>query len=151
VITSPGYKPTDSQGNDLDHSTLFMQPNDSMKQEYYKAYPFYAKMEKGDAWSYVEEDTEFPGGISAMRQYLAAEIYYPRDAVDLSIQGKVYISFIVEADGRITSVHVLRGVCLSMDKESVRVIEKMPRWKPGKIDGKAVRCVFHIPISYTLH
>ncbi len=98
----------------------------------------------------VEQMPEFPGGVNAMRAYLAKNVKYPVVALENGMQGTVYISFVVNQDGSIVDVTVLRGVDASLDKEAVRVVQSMPSWKPGKQGGKAVRVSYQVPISFKL-
>jgi TonB family protein len=102
-------------------------------------------------YTLVKQMPEFPGGVNAMMQYLGSNINYPEQAKKDSIQGKVYVQFIVEKDGKIDEVKVLRGIGGGCDEEAVRVIRNMPAWNPGlNEDGEAVRVSFNIPIKYTL-
>lgn len=98
----------------------------------------------------VEEQPEFPGGQAALMKFLSENIRYPVIAQENGIQGRVICSFVVEKDGSITDVQVVRGVDPSLDKEAVRVIQSMPKWKPGKQRGKAVRVRFTLPIVFRL-
>lgn len=98
----------------------------------------------------VEEMPEFPGGEAALIKYLSENIKYPQVAKENQIQGTVYLNFVVEADGSITNVVIARGVDASMDKEAVRVIRSMQRWKPGKQSGKTVRVKFNLPVRFVL-
>jgi len=99
---------------------------------------------------FVEYPPTFPGGDEARIKYLQENIHYPKEAKEAGIQGTVYVTFVVEKDGRITNVKVLRGVGSGLDKEAVRVIKNMPKWKSGRQRGKAVRCQFNMPIRYLL-
>ncbi len=98
----------------------------------------------------VEEMPEFPGGQSALMKYLSENIRYPVIAQENGIEGRVICSFVVERDGSITDVQVVRGVDPSLDREAVRVIQSMPKWKPGKQRGKPVRVRFTLPIVFRL-
>jgi len=98
----------------------------------------------------VEEMPEFPGGEMALRQFIANAIKYPVIAQENGIQGKVYVSFVVGKDGQVSDARVLRGVDPSLDKEAIRVVNSLPRWKPGKQQGKTVRVSFSVPISFVL-
>lgn len=98
----------------------------------------------------VEFQPEFPGGLSAMYKYLAENIKYPKSAKEVGIQGPVHVSFIVWNDGSIRNVKVLRGIGGGCDEEAVRVIESMPKWKPGKQRTKAVNVRMAIPITFNL-
>ena len=98
----------------------------------------------------VENQPEFPGGNTAMMKFLSENIKYPVIAQENGIQGRVICNFVVEKDGSITDVQVVRGVDPSLDREAVRVIQQMPRWKPGKQRGQAVRVRFTLPVVFRL-
>lgn len=98
----------------------------------------------------VEEMPEFPGGPLALRELIAKTIKYPADALKDSIQGKVFVTFVVKADGSIGSIKIARGVHPSLDKEALRVVCQLPTWKPGKQGGKAVDVSYTVPIQFTL-
>lgn len=98
----------------------------------------------------VEEQPEFPGGNAAMMKFLGDNINYPIIAQENGIQGRIICNFVVERDGSITDVQVVRGVDPSLDKEAVRVIQQMPKWKPGKQRGSAVRVRFTLPVVFRL-
>lgn len=94
---------------------------------------------------------EYPGGMAALGAFLSENIEYPLDARETGIQGKVYVGFIVEADGEVTNVNVLKGIGGGCDEEAARVVKMMPKWKPGTIDGKKVRVKYTLPISFKLN
>lgn len=99
----------------------------------------------------VDEMPAFPGGQEALFKYLTDNVIYPAIAKENGIQGRVVCTFVVEKDGRITNVEVVRsGGDPSLDKEAVRVIKSMPKWKPGKQRGQAVRVKFTIPVKFSL-
>ena len=98
----------------------------------------------------VDEMPEFPGGTDALMQFVASGINYPEDAVKEGKEGRVFVSFVVEKDGLVSNVKVLRGVCYSIDEEAARVVRGMPRWKPGMKDGKPARVSYQIPIMFKL-
>ncbi len=98
----------------------------------------------------VEEQPEFPGGNAAMMKFLSDNIRYPVIAQENGIQGRVICNFVVERDGSITDVQVVRGQDPSLDREAVRVIQQMPRWKPGKQRGAPVRVRFTLPVVFRL-
>ena len=98
----------------------------------------------------VEEQPEFPGGNTAMMKFLSDNIKYPVIAQENGIQGRVITNFVVERDGSITDVQVVRGVDPSLDKEAVRVIQSMPKWKAGRQRGSAVRVRFTLPVVFRL-
>lgn len=98
----------------------------------------------------VENQPEFPGGTTAMMKFLNDNIKYPVIAQENGIQGRVICNFVVERDGSITDVQVVRGVDPSLDKEAIRVIQQMPKWKPGSQRGKPVRVRFTLPVLFRL-
>lgn len=98
----------------------------------------------------VEKMPEFPGGEEAMRRYLARNIRYPLIAQENGIQGRVICQFVVNSDGKIVDVQVVRGVEASLDEEAIRVIKSMPNWTPGKQGGKNVRVKYTLPIRFKL-
>lgn len=94
---------------------------------------------------------EFPGGQQAMYRWLGKKVHYPNKAYKKKIHGKVYVQFVVEKDGRIGRVTLRRGCDPLLDKEALRVIGKMPAWKPGRLeDGTAVATRFTVPIDFKL-
>lgn len=100
----------------------------------------------------VETMPEFPGGMAALNQYLSENIRYPQLAKENGIEGKVFLSFVVEKDGSITDIEVLRGIHggKMCDDEAVRVVKAMSKWSPGKQRGKPVRYSFKLPVQFTL-
>ena len=99
----------------------------------------------------VENMPEFPGGDLGLMKYIQKKIKYPPIAKEYNITGKVYISFIVDKKGSVINVKVVRGVDKNLDAEAVRVIKSLPKYKPGKQRGKAVRVMFTVPINFTLN
>ena len=93
---------------------------------------------------------EFPGGMAALMRYLATHIRYPEEAKAKNCSGTVYLNFVVEGNGTISHIKVLRGVCPSLDKEAVRVVEQMPPWVPGYNNGKPVSVSFNIPVKFSM-
>lgn len=98
----------------------------------------------------VEQMPSFPGGSSALMQYLSSNIKYPVVAQENGVQGRVVVSFVVERDGSITDVQVARSVDPSLDREAQRVVRSMPRWIPGKQNGQAVRVKYNVPVAFRL-
>ncbi len=98
----------------------------------------------------VEDMPEFPGGEGALHKYLATEVNYPVIAQENGIQGRVYVKFVINTDGSVTEVEIARGVDPSLDREALRVVRDMPKWKPGKQRGKAVRVSYTVPINFVL-
>lgn len=97
-----------------------------------------------------EEMPEFPGGESALLYFLSQNVKYPSLASDNGIYGKVIVNFVVNKDGSISDAKILRGVDPSLDKEALRVVYSLPKWKPGKQGGKPVRVSFSVPINFVL-
>lgn len=101
-------------------------------------------------FDFVEEMPSFPGGNGALVSYLASNIKYPVVAQENGVQGRVIVSFVVERDGSISDVRVARSVDPSLDREAQRVVKSMPRWKPGKQNGSAVRVKYNVPVVFRL-
>ena len=106
-------------------------------------------------FDFPEEMPEFPGGEQAMYKFIIANMEYPTMAKEAGIQGKVYIQFVIDTTGEVTDIQVIRGVKQeggnALDREAIRVIRIMPKWKPGSINGKPVRVRFTLPINFSLH
>ena len=98
----------------------------------------------------VEQMPEFPGGEIALRKFIANAIKYPVIAQENGVSGKVYVNFVVGKDGQVTNAKVIRSVDSSLDKEALRVVNSLPRWKPGLQRGEPVRVSFSVPISFVL-
>lgn len=100
----------------------------------------------------VESMPEFPGGQQALFKYLSENVKYPVIAQENGIQGRVVCQFVVNKDGSIDDIEVVRsGGDPSLDKEAIRVIKSMPKWKPGKQRGKAVRVKYSVPVTFSLN
>lgn len=106
--------------------------------------------EENKVFDIVEQQPMFPGGQTALMKYLSEHTKYPVVAQENGVQGRVTVQFVVEKDGSISDVHVLRGVDPSLDKEAVRVVKSMPRWTPGKQNGSAVRVKYQVPVTFRL-
>ena len=105
---------------------------------------------EAEIFKVVEEMPEFPGGAAKMMEFIQKNIKYPMMARESDIQGRVFVNFVVEPDGSITNVTVMRGIGGGCDEEALRVVQSMPAWKPGKQRGSAVRCSFTVPIIFKL-
>jgi len=102
-------------------------------------------------YTLVKTMPEFPGGMNGLMTYLKDNIRYPEQAKHESIQGKVFVSFVIEEDGSVTQVKVLRGIGGGCDEEAVRVVSNMPRWEPGRNEnGEPVRVQYNLPVRYSL-
>lgn len=110
-----------------------------------------AQTKKNDmVFDVVEVMPQFPGGQIAMLQYLMKNIKYPEQAMKEGIQGRVTVRFIVEKDGSISDVKPVLSVHPLLNKEAVRVVKSMPKWSPGKHNGKPVRVRFNLPVMFKL-
>lgn len=100
--------------------------------------------------NYVEEMPQFPGGERALSRYLSGSIRYPSSAQEDGIAGRVICEFVINQDGKVCNIRVLQGVCESIDEEAIRVISRMPVWKPGMQHGRAVRVRYTLPINFAI-
>jgi len=112
--------------------------------------PVKVKEDGNRVFNVVEKQPAFPGGKNALGTYLSKNIKYPAIDRENNIQGKVYVSFVVEPNGKLTDVRAVRGPSATMNAEAVRVIAKSPAWKPGYQNGKAVRVKYTLPVNFTL-
>ena len=115
-----------------------------------QGFRFPAEPENDSIYQIVEQMPKFPGGENALMDYVAKNVIYPQEAKDKEIAGRVFVSFVIEKDGNVSNVKVLRGIGGGCDEESVRVIKGMPKWKPGMQKGKPVRVNYQIPIYFKL-
>lgn len=99
----------------------------------------------------IEEKPEFPGGEAAMMKWINSNVKYPEIAKENGITGKVFVQFVINKEGKVGNVELLRGVDPYLDKEALRVVSNMPAWKPGKQRGKAVKVSFQLPINFKLY
>lgn len=98
----------------------------------------------------AEQMPEYPGGMEALKSDIMNSVKYPVEAKTKGIQGKVYVSFIVDEQGKVSDAKVVRGVDTQLDKEALRVINDLKTWKPGKDKGKVVKVSYTIPIQFAL-
>ena len=98
----------------------------------------------------VEEMPSFPGGEGKLMEYVGKNVKYPQIARETGIQGRVFVNFVVEPDGSVSNVSVLRGIGGGCDEEAMRVVKNMPKWKPGKQRGKPVRVQYMLPVNFRL-
>lgn len=158
--TRPDGKPTKEANNDRQASPSQASPRPNKttqngqnapepvrSETLYKPQP----VNSNRVYDVVEQMPSFPGGISGLMTYLNQNIRYPAEAQEICVQGRVVVSFVVEKDGHISDVTVLRSVEPSLDKEAVRVVKNMPRWTPGKQGGEPVRVRFTVPVSFRLN
>ncbi|HLG33593.1 MAG TPA: energy transducer TonB [Bacteroidia bacterium] len=102
----------------------------------------------GKIFTIVEEMPQFPGGEKAMFKFIADSIQYPADLKEIKGRKVVYVNFVVDIDGSLTGIKILRGVTKSADDEVMRVMKLMPKWTPGKQNGKTVRVQFNLPVAF---
>ena len=108
------------------------------------------EVQEQEIFQIVEEMPSYPGGEQKLMEYVAKNIKYPQIARETGIQGRVFVGFVVEPDGSVSNVKVLRGIGGGCDEEAMRVIKSLPKWKPGKQRGKAVRVSYQIPVNFKL-
>ena len=106
--------------------------------------------EGNQIFTVVEQQPEFPGGEAALMAYIKKNLKYPAFAAENGIQGRVTLSFTVEKDGSIANIEVMRSPAEELSKEAIRVVQSMPKWKPGKQRGKAVRVKYVLPVTFRL-
>lgn len=98
----------------------------------------------------VEQQAEFPGGMAAMYKFLNKNQKYPPSARRMGVEGKVFVKFIVDREGAISNIEIMKGINADLDKEAIRLIKLMPPWKPGKQNGRSVKSQFVLPINFKL-
>ena len=108
------------------------------------------EVQEQEIFQIVEEMPAYPGGDQKLMEYVAKNIKYPQIARETGIQGRVFVGFVVEPDGSVSNVKVLRGIGGGCDEEAMRVVKSMPKWKPGKQRGKAVRVSYMLPVNFKL-
>ncbi|MFW6226676.1 MAG: energy transducer TonB [Bacteroidota bacterium] len=109
------------------------------------------EVQESEIFTVVEDQPSFPGGEAARMEYLQENIEYPTMARESGIEGTVYVTFVVEKDGTVTQVRILRGIGGGCDEEALRVVRNMPKWNAGKQRGRPVRTQFNMPIRFKLH
>lgn len=107
--------------------------------------------DENQVFTVVEQQPEFEGGMNAMYTFIQKNMKYPTSARRMGIDGKVFVQFVVSKDGSISEVKAIRGISADCDKEAERVVSMMPKWKPGKQNGKAVNVRYVIPIQFKLN
>ena len=108
------------------------------------------EVEEQEIFQIVEEMPDFPGGTAKLVDYLQKNIKYPQMARESGIQGRVFVNFVVEPDGHVSNVKIMRSLGGGCDEEAMRVVKAMPKWKPGKQRGKAVRVSYILPVVFKL-
>ena len=98
----------------------------------------------------VEQQAVFPGGQAALMRWISENLIYPVAAQENGVQGRVIVRFVIEKDGTVTNPVVVRSVDSDLDKEALRLVKKMPKWQPGKLNGVVVRSNFYLPVTFKL-
>ena len=135
----------DVKGNDESGGTVLKAVEEIATPE-----PPKQEAEQNKVFDVVEQQPQYPGGMGALNQWLGSNIKYPVMAAENGIEGRVIVQFVVERDGSVSGVHVVRGVDSSLDKEATRVVAQMPKWIPGKQNGSAVRVKYTVPVTFRL-
>lgn len=112
--------------------------------------PVVTDPDEGKIFTVVEEMPSFPGGEDKLFDYLRKNIKFPPVARENGIQGRVFVTFVVDKDGRVKDARILRGIGGGCDEEALRVISNMPDWKPGKQNGRSVSVQYNLPVNFTL-
>lgn len=113
-------------------------------------YPFLFADGQDNVFTVVEQPASFDGGLAAMYKFVMNNLQYPKAARNKRVEGSVFVSFIVEKDGLISNVSVVKGIGLGCDEEAVRIVSSFPKWNPGLQNGRAVKSKFVIPIKFKL-
>ncbi len=143
-------KPVDNNTEIETEIEINIEANMETEVEKYIPLPMKEETKEPDIFYPIESNPEFPGGINALMKYLSNTIQYPKMALENGIYGKVFVTFVVETDGRVTDIKVMRGIGGGCDEEAVRLVENMPKWIPGKQRNKPVRVQFTLPIKFTI-
>jgi protein TonB len=143
---NPG--PETVEGTGAEEVSIIAPPEDLPTPEATK--PAEVEAKAPEIFERVEVQPEFVGGMEAFRSFLVKNLRYPNAAQSSNVQGKVYLNFTVETDGSLSNITVLRGIGFGCDEEALRVMKLMPKWKPGKQSGRAVRVKFNMPIVFAL-
>ena len=131
--------------NELQDLTQIEEQTKSAENEKPKTIP-----EEENVFFVVEQMPEFPGNEMALRKYIANDVYYPVEAHKNGISGKVYVTFVVSKDGSVANAEIARGVDPLLDKEALRVVNSLPKWKPGYQRGEPVNVKYTVPINFAL-
>ena len=105
---------------------------------------------EGEVLDFAEVEPMFPDGYQALSDFIKSSTVYPEEAIQNREQGTVYVRFVVNVDGSICNIEVMKGVSPNLDKEAVRVVSIMPKWIPAEQGGKLVRCAYQVPIKFVL-
>lgn len=154
IIETPPPKPEDIEGKTISNVTTEGPGSDLMIPP--AVVPEITKKidldepDEGKVFVAVEQQPQFPNGEKELYKFLAKNIHYPETAVRANVSGKVYVRFVVEKDGSIDNVEIIKGIGFGCNEEAERVVRLMPKWSPGKQNGKAVRVYYNMPVVYQL-
>jgi len=109
------------------------------------------EQKKGDVFMVVEEMPEYPGGLDGLKSFIVENVKYPEQAKKNKVEGKVFVSFVIDEQGNVTNAKVVRAVNPELDKEALRVVNKMEKWTPGKQKGENVKVQYTLPIQFALN
>jgi periplasmic protein TonB len=112
--------------------------------------PVTAEIEEPEPFTFVEEPPVFPGGTSALLKFIAENTKYPAEALENGVQGKVFVKFAVSADGTVKRLEITRSVHPLLDAEAMRVVSSLPKWKPGKQNGRPVPVWYSVPVTFEI-
>lgn len=150
IISFVGFETREINIEGITEVTVQMNSQENMLDEMVVVSGSGERLKEEPIFTTVEEQPEFPGGVGEMYQYIAERIKYPSPAQRANVQGKVFVKFVVQKNGDIGDIKVLKGIGFGCDEEAVRVISKMPKWKPGKQNGNPVNVYFTMPIAFRL-
>ena len=131
---------------ELDISSMDI--DDASDELYFPEEPI--EVDPDEVFIVAEQMPEFPGGYNGLMQYLKKNVSYPSIAMEMGIQGRVYVEFIIDKTGKVTQLKIMKGVDRLLDNEALRVIQKMPKWEPGYQGGKAVNVSYRLPVNFVL-
>ena len=138
AICSMGY--AQNKGTDTDKSAITPKTADAAENA--------AKNEDDEVYFIVPKMPEFPGGDSALRRFITENLRYPEEAKANGMSGKVFVQFVINQEGDVENVKVVRGVDKAFDKEAIRVVESMPKWEPAKQFGKPIKFTHTIGVGF---
>ena len=134
-------------------------PHDPVARSYFHNLPLIIDPDKVDdylaerrdtinAYDVVEQMPSFPGGFQKLHEFIKGNLHYPKECADSGIQGRVVVAFIVERNGKLSSMRVVKSVNPTLDKEALRIVNLMPNWIPGKQNGRTVRVKYIMPVTF---
>ena len=152
IFSKKGYKDRLYTVSKLNHSMeISLEMTTEQNVIYIDSKKFIPTDSLNDVMSFVDEEALFQDpSAKSIQVFIQNNLNYPMYAIEHNLKGKVYLKFVIEVDGSITNIQVVKGASPCLDREAVRCISKMPNWTPGKVNGKIVRSYFQLPINYAL-